>query len=301
MAIETACIPGRSLIMKSASRNDGDNQADQETVSFEFDRMTVARFRETFPNARWNDALQAWTVPGTTARRRVDRWLATEAARRTPYAEERGRDAYEFEPIMSPYMSVYDRGLRIRTPYSRAVVEELRQISFARWTGEEKVWEVPYASYDELQNRWKTIEEAANRSEPEERRKRAEARKGTDEEVLAKRRSAERRRKRLPSGDLPPPDRPVATIGYGIVIFIDLTGELVNAAEVAELYPYADNEYIWATWRAPTADELIRTWPARVEPGEYERSRGWRQPTLEELRDGRQRAKRRRRLPMPRE
>ena len=39
----------------------------QETVSFTFDRMTVARFRETFPNARWSDRLQAWTVPGKTA------------------------------------------------------------------------------------------------------------------------------------------------------------------------------------------------------------------------------------------
>ncbi|HEX2147242.1 MAG TPA: hypothetical protein VHG11_06260, partial [Pseudorhizobium sp.] len=173
-----------------------------EAVSFPFDRMTVARFRETFPRARWNDELQAWTVPGTTARSRIDRWMASEAVRRRPYEEERGRDAFEFEPILSPYLSVYDRGFRIRTPYSRTVVEELRQIPFARWNGDEKVWEVPYASYDDLQHRWRTIEEAARRCEPEERRKRAEARKGSEEEAKARRRALERRRKRFPvAGD----------------------------------------------------------------------------------------------------
>jgi hypothetical protein len=46
--------------------------------------MTVARFRETFPNARWSDRLQAGTVPDKTARKRIDRWLATEADRPNP-------------------------------------------------------------------------------------------------------------------------------------------------------------------------------------------------------------------------
>ncbi|MGF9565082.1 hypothetical protein AAIH70_16330 [Neorhizobium sp. BT27B] len=283
--------------MESEADKNDDPDKEQETVSFAFDRMTVARFRETFPRARWSDALQAWTVPGTTARRRIDRWLVAEAARRNPFEQERGRDAYEFEPILSPYLSVYDRGFRIRTPYSRTVVEELRQIPFARWNGDEKVWEVPYASYDDLQHRWETIEAAAKRNEPEERRKRAEARKGTEEEAQAKRRSVERRRKRLPvpSDDLPPPDRPVATIRYGIVVFTEVTGELVDSEEVAELYPHADEEHVWAMWRSPTADELVHTWPARAEPGDDELARGWWQPTLDELREARRKAKARRR------
>jgi hypothetical protein len=177
-----------------------------ETVSFTFDRMTVARFRETFPNARWSDRLQAWTVPGKTARKRIDRWLALEADRRKPYEEERGRDAFEFEPILSPYLQVFDSGFRIRTPYSSTIVDELRQVPFARWNGDDKVWEIPFASYDDLQHRWETIEEAAKRSEPEERRKRAEARKGTEEEARTKRRTTERKKRRLPvsSDDLPP-------------------------------------------------------------------------------------------------
>ena len=64
--------------------------------------MTVARFRDVFPNAGWSDAQQAWTVPGKTARKRTDRWLASKADRRTPYEGERGRDAYQFEPILRP-------------------------------------------------------------------------------------------------------------------------------------------------------------------------------------------------------
>jgi hypothetical protein len=274
-------------------QNETDGPSTQETVSFTFDRMTVARFRETFPNARWSDRLQAWAVPGKTARKRIDRWLASEADRRTPYEEERGRDAYGFEPIFSPYLKVYDRGFQIRTPFSRTVVDELRQIPFARWHGDDKVWEVPFASYDDLQNRWKTIEEAAKRSEPKERRKRAEARKGTEEEATAKRRASERRKKRLPapSDDLPPLERPVATAAYGIVVITEITGELVEPDKVVEHHPDADDEHVWAGWRPATLDELVHIWPARAEPGEYERLRGWWQPTLEELRSARTAAK----------
>ncbi|MCJ8520689.1 hypothetical protein ABID21_003909 [Pseudorhizobium tarimense] len=264
-----------------------------ETVSFPFDRMTVARFRETFPRARWSDQLQAWTVPGTTARRRIDLWLAAEADRRRPFEEERGRDAFEFEPILSPYLSVHERGFRIKTPFSRKVVEELRQIPFTRWNGEEKVWEVPYASYDDLQHRWQTIEEAARWCEPEERRKRAEARKGTEEEAKARRRALERRKRRLPvaGDDLPPLDRPLATASYGVVVFTEVTGELMDREEVAGAYPHAEEEHVWANWRLPTFEELINTWPARSGPGEEERHRGWWRASLEELRAARQKAR----------
>lgn len=165
-----------------------------------------------------------------SACKRIDRWLALEANRRTPYDEERGRDAFEFEPILSPYLQVFGSGFRIKTPYSRTVVDELRQVPFARWNGDYKVWEIPFASYDDLQDRWETIEEAAKRSEPEERRKRADARRGTEEEAKAKRRSTERRKRRLPvsSDDLPPLGRPVATATYGVVVITDVSGEIVD-------------------------------------------------------------------------
>ncbi|OLP62471.1 hypothetical protein BJF93_22715 [Xaviernesmea oryzae] len=281
----------------SDDRSEPKDDAPAETVSFPFDRMTVARFREQFPQARWSDRLNAWQVPGKTARRRIDRWLAEEAGRRRPFEEEKGRDAYAWEPILSPYLQVSDRGFIIRTPYSRTVVDALRQVPFARWNSEEKAWEVPFASYDELQHRWEAIEAAAKRNEPDERRKRAEARKGTEDEAKARRRSSERRRRRLPvpSLALPPLDRPLATSVYGIVVITEITGELVDPSEVAEHYPAADEEHVWAGWRAPTLDELVHTWPAKIDPSALDRLRGWWQPTLEELRSARRTAKARER------
>lgn len=283
--------------MDDEHKEDHDDGPVLETVSFPFDRMTVARFRETFPKARWSDRLQAWTVPGSAARRRIDRWLATEADRKTPFEEERGRDAFAFEPILSPYLEVHDRGLRVRTPYSRTVVDELRQVPFARWNGGDKVWEVPYASYDDLQQRWEAIEDAARWSEPEERRKRAKARRGTEEEAKAKRRISERRKKRLPvpSDDLPPLGRPVVTSAYGIVVITDITGELVDLDDIVEHHPSASDEHVWAGWRSPTLEELVHTWPARKQPSRDEKNRGWWQPTLDELRDARRQAKSRER------
>lgn len=268
-----------------------------ETVSFPFDRMTVARFRETFPRARWSDTLKAWTVPGRTARRRIDHWLAKEAGRRPPYEEERGRDAYDFEPILSPYLSVSDRGLRIRTPYSHKVVEELRQIPFARWLSDDKCWEVPYASYDELQHRWQSIEEAAKRAEPAERRKRAQARKGTPDEVNAKRRAAERKRHRIavPCEDLPPLETSLSTSMYKVIVITDVTGELADHGDGEFSHTSTSGDLVWATWRLPTLDELIHAWPAKAAPSAYEQQRGWWRPTLDELREARRLARSRER------
>lgn len=57
-----------------------------------------------------------------------------------------------------------------------------------------------------------------------------------DEEAKAKRRTSERRKKRLPvpSDDLPSLKRPAATTAYGIVVVTEIMGELVNAEETAE-------------------------------------------------------------------
>lgn len=272
-------------------------EVDAALVQFPFDRMTAQRFRQTFPRARWSDQVQAWTVPGKTARRRIDRWLALEAARTDSFAEERGRDAYAFEPILSPYLEVDDDGFRIRTPYSRTAVDELRQIAFARWDSNHRVWRVPFASYEDLQHRWETIEKAARRNEPEERRRRAEARRGTEEELISKRRAAERRRRRLPvrHDHLPPLQRPIATSAYGIVVIKEITGELVNPVEVKDLYPDLCDEHVWCHWRMATHEELIHTWPAKSAAGKDERVRDWWQPTIEELREARRSARSRER------
>ncbi|WP_439630822.1 hypothetical protein [Shinella sp.] len=270
---------------------------ERAAVSFPFDRMAVQRFRQVFPRARWSDRRKAWIVPGKTARRRIDRWLALEGSRADPFAEAKGRDAYAFEPILSPYLMVDKDGFRIRTPYSRKLVEEIRQVPFARWDGEHRVWRVPFASYDDLLDRWEAIEEEAQRSEPEERRKRAEARKGTEEEKRARRRAAERRRRRIPlsADDLPPEGRPIATAPYGIVIVSEITGEVADGEDIADLYPDITEDPVWGLWRVPTLEELVQTWPARTEPGDDERQRGWWLPTIEELREARRTARARER------
>ena len=280
--------------------HEAEEDGEHAAVAFPFDRMTVQRFRETFPRARWSDRRKAWIVPGTTARRRIDRWMAREQSRLDPYAEAKGRDAYAFEPILSPYLSIDRDGFRIRTPYSRKLVEEIRQVPFARWDSTEKAWRVPFSSYDDLVDHWQAIEAEAQRCEPEERRKRAEARKGTDEERLARRRAAERKRRRipLPAEDLPPLDRPIATATYGIIVVDDVTGELAEPDEVSDLYPDFPDDRVWGAWRVPSLEELVHTWPSTVEPGEYERQRGWWLPSLDEMREARRAARSRERRMM---
>ena len=84
------------------------------------------------------------------------------------------------------------------------------------------------------------------------------------------------------------------TRGHGTVIFIDITGELVEAETRARFYPdVAPREpaLIWGEWRKPTLPELVETWPARQPPTDEERARGWWRATLDELREERQKAR----------
>jgi hypothetical protein len=200
------------------------------TAAFPYDRMTVERFRSAFPGARWRDDLRAWFVPGTTAERRLNRWLGREMSGVLTYADERGRDAFAFQSIESRCLEVAD-GLRIRTPYSKTVVEELRAVPWAWWDGDLKAWRVPFRSWEELQKRWPAIEAAAQRNEPAERQKRQRARKGTQEQQEAATRAAERRQRRYPVPDepLPPLERVVMT-HLGAILFTDTTGELAEDA-----------------------------------------------------------------------
>ncbi len=264
-------------------------------AAFPYDRMTVERFREAFPRARWNDQKRAWFVPGKTAALRLDRWLARETNQALPHADAKGRDAYEFEPIASSYLEVAD-DLRIRTPYSKTVIDTVRTIPWAHWDEELRAWRVPFRSYEELLRQWKSIEAAARRNEPEERKRRLEEQKNSAAYRAARLRYAERRRRRypLPSQDMPPLRRPLMTEQYGVVDFTDLSGEIVDPDILGKFYPHAAPDqftYIWGTWRTPTLQELVATWPARHEPNAMERSRGWWQPTLSELRIARRRAR----------
>jgi len=255
--------------------------------------MTVERFRTAFPQARWREDLGAWFVPGVTAVTRLSKWRAHEWSGVLLYADERGRDDYAFNPFESPYL-VVDRDLVIRTPFSRAVVTELRAIPWARWDPASKAWRVPFRSVADLRRRWPAIETAAREAEPEARRQRKQARMsspdGQQEAALA----AERRKHRYPvSNSAMPPLGPVLMTHVGPVVFEDVTGEVVEAKTKDRFYPGIVADYatlIWATWRRPTHDELVQARPARSPATPDEIHRGWWTPDFDVLREERRRA-----------
>lgn len=128
-----------------AAQQDAGDGAPGATAAFPYDRMTVERFRVAFPRARWRDHLGARFVPGSTAERRLRAWSSREWSGVLAYADDRGRDAFTFEPIMSSYLEIAD-DLVVRTPYSRAVISELRMVPWARWDPASKAWHVPFRS-----------------------------------------------------------------------------------------------------------------------------------------------------------
>lgn len=249
-------------------------------ASFPYDRALVQRFRAAFPRARWR-AEGCWFVPGTTAAKRVDAWMAQELASLDRYADDKGRDAYLFEPLTSDYLTVAD-DLVVRTPYSRTVVDQMRAIPWARWDPEARVWRVPFRSYDELRRRWPEIEAAARRNEPEARRRKLP--RGPD--PVAKRLQAERRRRRypVPGDDLPPTGEPVAT-AFGVVVFETIEGAPVDR-EAAEAFTHVGdrpNRYVWARWRLPTFRELRAVKPMPAASDAEASERGWWLPDSEAL------------------
>ena len=155
------------------------------TASFPYDRITVERFRKAFPRARWRDDLNAWFVPGITAEKRIGRWLAREFSGSFNYADERGRDAFAFDPIESVYLEAGE-DMRIVTPYSRTIVAALRGVPWARWDPDSRAWRVPYRSIEDLKRHWSDIETAARRNEPGERLKRRQAKGETQSHQQAK-------------------------------------------------------------------------------------------------------------------
>ena len=276
----------------SATQQAAGDGAPGAKAAFPYDRMTVERFRAAFPRARWRDDLGAWFVPGTTAERRLRAWSSREWSGVLAYADERGRDAFTFAPIESPYLEVA-ADLVVRTPYSRAVVSELRMVPWARWDPASKAWRVPFRSFEELRRRWPDIESAARRAEPEERRKREASRRASPEHGDRLAEAAERRRNRYPvPEDAVPPLERVLMTHAGCVMFETVTGELVDSITSARFYPgvtAGPAALIWATRRRPTHDELVRAWPARKPPSPAELARGWWQPTIEVLREERRR------------
>ncbi len=256
---------------------------------FPYDRDLVRRFREAFPRARWRGEEQGWFVPGTTAVRRLDGWMSQELETLDRHADAKGRDAFLFDPLESPYLTVAEE-LEVRTPYSRTIVEAMRSIPWARWDFDEKVWRVPFRSYGDLRQRWREIEEAARRNEPAERRKRREEQKGQSPQET-KPVQVERRRRRypVPGDDLPPLGCPVATDPWGVVVFEDIGSAPVDEPSAPDLYPHVRDDrarYVWARWRMPGLQEIYRARPSReAQDPDLRSSRGWWWPSREELQE----------------
>jgi hypothetical protein len=277
----------------SATQRDTGDGKPGATAAFPYDRTTVVRFREAFPRARWRDDLRAWFVPGTRAERRLTAWMDREWSGVLTYADQRGRDAFIFEPITSAYLDIAD-DILIRTPYSQAVIAELREVPWARWDPASKVWRIPFRSYEELHARWPAIEVAARLAGPEARRKRKETQSASSAHEDRRAAAAERRRHRypVPADALPPVDRPLMTHA-GPMVFETITGEIVDPIIAIRFYPgvpAGSATLIWAGWRRPSHGELVQTWPARVPPSLAELGRGWWQPTIEVLRVERRKA-----------
>ncbi|MBZ6078581.1 hypothetical protein [Microvirga puerhi] len=256
-------------------------------ATFPYDRELVRRFREAFPRARWRADEECWFVPGTTAVRRLNAWISQELETLDRHADDKGRDAFAFEPLASPYLIVGD-DLAVRTPYSRTVVEAMRRIPWARWDPAAKIWRVPFRSYDALLSLWPEIEAAARRNEPEARRRRRQKMKDQGASPV---RQTERRRFRypVPEDELPPLGELVATRTWGIVIFEAVDTEPLREVVAEDLYPHVKpslNRYVWAHWRVPLLSEIYRARPAKAadDPMNIAR-RGWWLPDREELRE----------------
>jgi hypothetical protein len=80
---------------------------------------------------------------------------------------------------------------------------------------------------------------------------------------------------------------------YGIVIFTGYHGEPVDPEMLRSHYagmPPGD-DYVWGQWRPATLDELVKTWPSRSGPKAERAWAVWWQPTIDELRAARKRAR----------
>lgn len=150
---------------------------DCATVAFPYDRDLVASLKTEFPKARWDTGRKAWAIPGKTAAKRAEKWIAArKAAEPTADDAQRARDDLAFNPIESRRVGIDFSGLTVRTPYSEAIVALLRGIkgsSFDRGAPNNKdgFWRVPVTSADALRAVLPEIERLSGEIEAADRAK----------------------------------------------------------------------------------------------------------------------------------
>ncbi|MGG5822938.1 hypothetical protein [Falsiroseomonas sp. HW251] len=197
------------------------------------------------------------------AEHRLNAWMGREWSGVLTYADQRGRDAFDFDPIASPYLEIADTFI-VRTPYSRTVIAELREVPWSSWDPALKAWRVPFRSIEDLRKHWPAIEDAARHAEPKERRRRAESEKASPENEKRRVEATERRRKCYPvPDDAPPPLDQVVTTHAGCLVFEEITGEIVEAETVERFYPgvqAGSGTLIWSTWHRPCPASLRTCW-----------------------------------------
>lgn len=188
-------------------------------------------------------------MPGRNAEKRISSWLAKLEVEADAFADEKGRDAFAFDPIESPCLDASQSELRVRITLfedrgrrasGSAILALGRRQSLLCCS-------VPFIRGSSTPLAWPAIETAARRNEPDVRKARYQARKGTEIAEASKARARERRRKRypVPLADHPPLARAVAT-RIGVVVFTGTDGEIAEPETVAAYYfPNDVGELVW--------------------------------------------------------
>ena len=247
-------------------------------VRFPKNPETNADFRKTFPRAKWNPRETAWLVEGTTAARRVAKWIdGAEAAQAAAVvAEAQAKAAFDRDAVRSRYVTRWDAGWCVRTPYGEAIVEILRAIPGAAFHRESKggFWLVPFRSTAALIDVLPRIEALADPlvAEREAEEKRREAAKAEmraewarERDAAREAREAERSARRsnrfvVLLDRMPETGVPVRMFGSAVVV--ESFGKVFRVDEDMPSYcgghllGHEGERCCYAYWRDATAEEV---------------------------------------------
>jgi len=254
-------------------------------VRFPKDPETNASFKAAFPRAKWNAHGHAWKVEGTTAARRVAKWIAAaEAAQAAAVvAEAQAKASVGRDAVASRYVARWDAGWCVRTPYGESIVAILRSIPGAAFHRESKggFWLVPFRSTEALADALPRIEEAADPvvAARDAEKKRREAEYAEKQAAWARERDAARKARdaahsarranrfvvlldRMPEAGVPVRmfGHAVVVEGFGKPFRVD---EDMPSYGGAHLLGHEGERCCYAYWRDATAEEV-----AALEEGE---------------------------------